>query len=54
MLLDAVVYCRGTWNGIEQCNLCQGASGVGSVGVLGSAMVIGDTGSRTVGGYDGG
>ena len=54
MLLDAVVYYRGVWNGIKQCKLCQGASGVGSVGVLGSAMDIGDAGRRTAGGCDGG
>ena len=54
VLLDAVVYYRGAWNGIEQCSLCQGASGVGSVGALGSTMVIGVAGRRTAGGCDGG
>ena len=54
MLLDAVVCYRGAWNGIEQCGLCQGASGVGSVGALGSTMVIGVAGRRTAGGCDGG
>ena len=54
MVLDAVVYCRGVWYGIKQCTLRQGAPGVGSVGVLGSAMVIDDIGRRMAGGYEGG